>query len=1341
MKQKNKEYARPDNAEEREDIKSERRESGETAENKSDDRVSGIKRGVPIILIAVAVFITIAFISGSTGILGKTLGALLLGCFSWVAYLIPAFLVLHAIFFISDIENHRVLTRAVFSVMALLTISVLLYAFSSSGEQRVFSVSSFYNEGKELRGGGFFGGVIGYGIIYIFGMTGLIIISIAVVALYLIYCFGASSDIYKKFFSKPRERIKKSFGERKKDYRKAREDKIEKKQNKAIAKKMKKAYKRRGYEISADDYFMVDGGLRNIELLVSGNAPKKKGKPSGNLYTVEREDDRAYIPENEPAAHAEPERKESPVRDRVFSELSADELFSGGFDPFDMNMNANIIMQRNAARGESSVQETLEPLRASSPLMKGREADFERMKNEARKMRDGFAASRSTTAGSSGNSGTFGVKNGTFDVKNGTFENRFGGAERGFSTVERGFGNAERGTGTPVTTAPQTDLYSNNTSSAPGAADTSDKTYGEHTPQVNEERKSSVSSFGFNMSGGKLDFTASSKQQTAPKNGSSAVSSFGFSIKNNRTAEEVRRAEASSDNAGTASQRSDPSTQAYASNPQNPTAPAQPRTQTYGSSAQNFTAQAQPSTQTYGSSAQNFTAQTQPSTQAYASNTQNFTAQAQPSTQTYGSSAQNFTAPSHTPVLDNVKKTEPETVNIRDFDSRDDAKASIINGIKLTPSDAGDTEEDGFLTRRPPEKQPDNETEELKTERTIIPPTINSIFHSSGITETKEEISEQEEEDDFEIVYKDSPAAPENTTPEDITESSDSERMPWEEPESADAEPDTMTEEKKSETVPAGSEPVRRTTPPETAPSHSVTSKDIHPSEGTRVPKINYDNYKFPPISLLSRSDKKESDDSNAEIQANAETLIDTLASFNVSATIGGIDRGPRITRYEVVPAKGVRVSAVTNLFDDISLNLAVAGIRMEAPIPGRAAIGFEVPNKVPSIVSLRDLIDSEEFASKKSKTSICMGMDVTGTAIYGDIAKMPHVLIAGATGMGKSVCINSILISLLYKARPDEVKLIMIDPKKVELNGYNGIPHLLIPVVTEPKQAAGALMWAVEQMEKRFDMIEELNVRNIDAYNEVVAASPEKGEKMPKIIIVIDELNDLMIQVRDPVENLIMRIAQKARAAGIHLIIGTQRPSVNVITGVIKANIPSRIAFKVSSNTDSRTILDMAGAEKLLNNGDMLYAPVGLPKPTRVQGAFVSDHEVESIMNFIRNNTKGDVYDNEALEEINRAASKCTQNSRKGGGDESDEGGDSSSDGLLSDQKFLDAVELAFDSGKISTSQLQRRIGIGYGRAAKYIDAMEDLGIVSEPDGQKPRDVLLTRDEWNEMLSRRSLD
>jgi len=510
-------------------------------------------------------------------------------------------------------------------------------------------------------------------------------------------------------------------------------------------------------------------------------------------------------------------------------------------------------------------------------------------------------------------------------------------------------------------------------------------------------------------------------------------------------------------------------------------------------------------------------------------------------------------------------------------------------------------------------------------------------------------------------------------------------------------------------------------------------------STGSTFVEPDYSDYVYPPIDLLTKNVEEADENMEEENRENAEKLHNTLSSFGVVATVRGYDRGPRITRFEIVPAQGTRVNKVTSLFDDITLALAAKGIRMEAPIPGKRAIGVEIPNKKAQTVRIRDLIEDDEFSRFSSKTIACIGKDVTGNPVYGDIAKMPHLLVAGATGMGKSVSVNSMLISILFRARPDEVKLIIFDPKKVDFQGFNGIPHLLVPVVTEAKQAAGALMWAVEEMEKRFTIIEKAHVKKIDDYNTKVRNDPSLGKPMPKIIIVIDELNDLMLQVKNPVETLIMRIAQKARAAGIHLIVGTQRPSVNVLTGVIKANIPSRMSCKVASNVDSRTVLEVSGAEKLLNNGDMLYYPVGSEAPMRVQGAFVSDEEMEAVMDYLRTQAKGEIYDPTIIDDMNRATQKCSKNGDEDDGD-GDRGDGGDGDGILNDPKFLEAADVALSSGKISTALLQRRCSIGYGRAAKYIDYMQDLGLVSEPNGQKPRDVLLSKQEWNDMLDRRSL-
>ncbi len=489
--------------------------------------------------------------------------------------------------------------------------------------------------------------------------------------------------------------------------------------------------------------------------------------------------------------------------------------------------------------------------------------------------------------------------------------------------------------------------------------------------------------------------------------------------------------------------------------------------------------------------------------------------------------------------------------------------------------------------------------------------------------------------------------------------------------------------------------------------------------------------YKYPPIDLLGEGEGvKKAENVREELHDNAAKLVSVLASFNVKTKIVGVSRGPTITRYELLPEPGTRVKSISNLVDDIALNLATSGVRIEAPIPGKAAVGIEVPNKTSETVYLRSLISDKNFSEHKSKISSALGKDVAGSCIIMDIQKMPHLLIAGATGMGKSVCINSLLVSLLYKATPDEVKLILIDPKKVEFSIYNGLPHLLVPVVSDPKKAAGSLTWAVNEMERRFGLIESVGVREIDGYNKITANDPEH-EFMPRIIIVIDELADLMSTAPDDVETSIARLAAKARAAGMHLVIGTQRPSVDVITGVIKANIPSRIAFTVASQVDSRTIIDRSGAENLIGRGDMLYNPVGAAKPLRVQGAFVSDSEVDSVVSFIKANNcqNGANYSDEVMKQIEAEAALCGAKKGSGGGVASGGEGDGG-DPLVSQ-----ALEVAFESGKISTSLLQRRLSVGYGRAAKIIDKMEEMGYVSAPDGQKPRQLLITKQDYMEML------
>ena len=497
--------------------------------------------------------------------------------------------------------------------------------------------------------------------------------------------------------------------------------------------------------------------------------------------------------------------------------------------------------------------------------------------------------------------------------------------------------------------------------------------------------------------------------------------------------------------------------------------------------------------------------------------------------------------------------------------------------------------------------------------------------------------------------------------------------------------------------------------------------------------------YQLPPIDLLSVGEAPGEGDSPEELEANARRLVEVLKSFKVDVEIVHISHGPTITRYEVAPKAGVKVRSISGLVDDIALNMKTSGVRIE-PIPGKVAVGIEVPNRCRATVFLRNLIDTDQFRNAKSKVACALGVNIAGEPVLLDIAKMPHLLIAGATGMGKSVCINSLLVSLLYRAKPDEVKLILVDPKKVELNVYNKLPHLLVPVLNAPQKAAGALAWAVIEMERRFSLIEQYGVRNLAGYNAIVAQNIDGDmEYLPHIIIVIDELADLMMQAGDEVEDSICRLAAKARAAGMHMILGTQRPSVDVITGLIKANIPSRIAFTVASNADSRTIIDVAGAEKLIGRGDMLYAPVQEMKALRLQGAFVSDDEVERVVEFIKDQCEAS-FDSDIIDEIEEQAALCGEKKKKGGGFGSSSGSEGGSDDVELDSKFFEAVELAVDEGKISTSLIQRKLSLGYGRAAKIIDEMEQRGIVSAPDGQKPRTVLISQQDYYEMRIRHNM-
>ncbi len=495
--------------------------------------------------------------------------------------------------------------------------------------------------------------------------------------------------------------------------------------------------------------------------------------------------------------------------------------------------------------------------------------------------------------------------------------------------------------------------------------------------------------------------------------------------------------------------------------------------------------------------------------------------------------------------------------------------------------------------------------------------------------------------------------------------------------------------------------------------------------------------YFMPTLDLLDppKPKKRSRDEIRAELEEKANRLLDTLRSFKVEAWITNITQGPSVTRFELQPGVGVKVSKITSLTDDIALSLAAPGVRIEAPIPGKSAIGIEIPNKEAAPVPIREVLESEKFQNFQSKTAFALGKDIGGSCVVADIAKFPHVLIAGQTGSGKSVCINSLILSILFKAKPDEVKLIMVDPKMVELGVYNGIPHLLIPVVTDPKNAAAALNWAVGEMQNRYNLLKDNNVRNLKGYNALMEEKGEPESKLPEIVIIIDEFADLMLAAKNEVEDSINRLAALARAAGMYLVVATQRPTANVITGVIKANIPSRIAFNVASQLDSRVILDVNGAEKLMGRGDMLYHPSGSVKPQRLQGNFVSDAEIEQVLDFIKGQYEAQ-YDEEVLENIRKEQERLVASLEGGGGghfDEEDSASRSGSD--AKDGLFFQAVEMGLENGQASVAMFQRRFKIGFPRVARLIGQMEERRIIGPYEGTKPRQVLISRAEFNEMM------
>ncbi len=1295
----------------------------DTKKKSSYSTLTGFHRAVPIILAAVAVFIGLCFVTqatgsqGSTGSLGRAISSVLLGLFSWGAYLIPALIGLHALFYPSDIGARRVITRIIFSAVAVVSVSSFAHAIRHWNNDGVtFKIADFYKNGINAVGGGAIGSTIGFGIIEVIGSVGVIILAATVVAVYLTYFFSSGKKVIGRvlygalkgivyFCAWVEKGIKKLFGINRKAEKKA------------------KAAEEKNRALMDDEFFDVDNGIEHLEISelgisetrdkasVEGHATlrdkvhhksdaspedaaemerraRERAAASAAYYedVTTKSEDKGFVIDDadfidKRSRTAEAEAKTVPER-----EPSADDIFTAEFDPYELAMSEKLASKpssRSLLDEKPTVKEEIYELTEEDAERARRNAEFERRKAAV------VAESAATAASDE--------------------------AKDEPKAVE--FNTEEYAPTAPVTEERASESVivekpaEKETDSTPAyTVDTPYPAYGYESERNTEARGTPTVTYGEATKAYTPDEPTVRSEGSVGENGARATYRRAAEFAS-ATVEEKEEPTRVATGAYTAPTRVAPSV-AY-SEPAAYTAPTRVTPSAYSEPVAS-----EPSvgyTEPTVTAANEYTTAHEP--QPAVSYTEPVTSEPEAE----------YTEP---------KRSEPKPEYNFSFDDEDDedvytpsfegANTAASRGEYSTAGNPADGEPSFKEYGAPEEGGLVFEFDMGKAEerRTLVTETT----HYGDTDEDEPDDGEDASEVD-EVVEDDTPdeeIPPEKRNPV-VAEMRDMFPALRESAEPEAAQPEDAAEyDEYDEDEPPFDEPV--------AVAPAKPPKEEKPEKPKAKP--SYKNYKKPPIELMGLEEVHDTDEISHEIRENTNIIIETLASFNVVASIKGVDRGPRITRYEVVPAKGVKVNQITNLLDNITMNLAAEGIRMEAPIPGKSAIGFEIPNKNPTNVRLRELLECEEFINAKSNTFVCIGKDVAGNPVFGDIAKFPHALVAGATGMGKSVCINSIMISLLYKSRPDQIKFIMIDPKKVEFRMYSGIPHLLIPVITDAKQAAGALMWAVDEMERRYDLIEKLNIRNIEAYNERQAVDPSIGEHMPKIVIVIDELNDLMMQVRDPVEGLIMRIAQKARAAGIHLIIGTQRPDVKVITGTIKANINTRISCKVTSVVDSRTILEMAGAEKLLNRGDMLFKPVDKTKPIRVQGAFVSDNEVEAIMEFLKSQGEGAQYDEEIFAEVNKAAQKC--GNKKGGGADADDDGDGEDAvGYYNDQKFLDAVELAIRSGKISTSLLQRKMSIGYGKAAKYIDAMEEIGVVSEANGQKPRDVLISMDQWYDKLSR----
>ena len=1406
-------------------------------------QLKGYKKAVPIIFAALAVFTAACVFSKGSGFLGNGIGSLLRGLFSIGAYFIPFLLGIHAICYATDVAKRRFVSRSFFSVCLLLSASMIEYAVCHWGTDAIFAPARFYSD---ATAGGFIGGVLGFAFMKMIGGLGVIILAIAILAIYAIFFYADRTGEFGQKAIFIAEKVLGFLAKTEGDVKKKIADEKTKK-----AELEEEAHRNRSDDLLNDSFFTASGvdDLRIDELGI-GEAPvedpvieepapvRKKRDPQKPIDLDYKMEITTEVPAEEKTEGTPETSFKSEDAGKAFDNFGIEDdpekVFTKNFDPFDfatgekiaskpsskatfeeeldemtmlelkgepsdkekrmmeLEQRKKIWLERNKARSISTAEPSappiaptpspapaVEPISTPTPAQSAPSvptpASYEAptaatapQSAEAPKEINAYTSYSSTQT-----TYTQPVKTVEFTIngdktppspKEGTELTRSyaknepssESAEDVAAFIAAKIARANPGyarsanemvTYMKITPSPSEFVAEGGEAAevsfadriieeARLASDSSETLFGESTSirennsqqSENSEGNAIFSDIEFEEEPADIDETDSffptlSEESITENNTSDPMESEADAIlglTSHSQGEAVNYSKSSYERAAgfvaamefteaASEQKTEPAPEFKPYDPLASTPASEPvaahKEETIKVERSMLTPTAQVITEAVSS----------PETISFAPDAKDqpevYSFEGEESEPLYTELEENASSTNNSDIPQNLANGEI------DWEAEDEApeiteSSTQESTISFTEADEDNAEDD----------EAEDELEASNVALDEIPEEDDAPIEEIPPEEQNPDVIKMREMFPFLTPIEEQKSAPAKKAEPEITK-----------------EPEAPIVEESDDDMPPFDGAIIKESP-KSEPVALVSMEEIEKEE-KKSKKPDYSNYEFPPIELLAKEEAFTDENIQAEIQENADKLIETLASFGVTASIKGVDRGPRITRYEVVPAKGVKVSSILNLQDDIALNLAAGSIRMEAPIPGKSAVGIEIPNKKSSTVRLRDLLETEDFVSNKSKTAICIGRDVAGQPVFGDIAKMPHLLIAGATGMGKSVCINSLMISILYKARPDEVKFIMIDPKQVEFTMYNGIPHLLVPVVSDAKQAAGALMWAVEEMERRYNLLNPLCVRNVEAYNEKVTADPSLGEPMSKIVIVIDEFADLMLQVKDPVETLVMRIAQKARAAGIHLIIGTQRPSVNVITGVIKANVPSRISCKVMSNVDSKTVLDSAGAEKLLDRGDMLYAPAGSPKPHRVQGAFVADGEVEAIMAHLKKFSDGSNYDSSVMEEIERAAQKC---SKKGGGGASDnDDGDDEvhGEGYLNDRQFLDAVEVAVNTRKISTSLIQRKLSIGYGKAAKFIDIMEDMGIVGEANGQRPREVLISPDEWREKLARASLD